>query len=140
MITQQIMSRITDQNVQDIIDTAAAGGITYWATEPTDEEFAGLPEGKEYTIVEGTAPHPIFAFDDVREVDSVNYLSKDDVRLAYTKLLDPGQEYVNRELHGYILDSWRDRTEADGIDAGHIDAGAADVIVQVACFDEVRYG
>lgn len=140
MITQRIMARITDQNVQDIIDIAREGGINYWAISPNDEEFAGLPEGKEHTIVEGSEPHPIFPFDDVREVDAVHYLSKDDIRLAYTKLLDPGQEYVNGELHGYILDSWRDRTEKDGIDAGHIDASAADVIVQVACFDEVRYG
>lgn len=140
MIMRRIMDRITDENVQDIIDTASYGGITYWAINPNDEEFAGLPEGKEYTIVEGVEPHPIFPFDDKREVDSVNYLSKDDVRLAFAKLLDPGQEYVNRELHGYILDAWRDRTDKDGIDAGHIDAGAADVIVQVACFDEVRYG
>lgn len=140
MIMRRIMDRITDQNVQDIIDTAEAGGITYWAVNPNDEEFAGLPQGKEYTIVEGTEPHPIFPFDDVREVDSVTYLSKDDVRLAYAKLLDPGQEYVNTELHGYILDSWRDRSDEGGISTGHIDAGAADVIVQVACFDEVRYG
>ncbi|MGW8953474.1 hypothetical protein [Streptomyces sp. NPDC055709] len=134
------MEKLTDENVQDIVDTARQGGITYWATEPTDEEFAGLPKGKEYTIVEGTAPHPIFPFGDEREVDSVNYLSKDDVRLAFAKLLDPGQKYVNREIHGYILDSWRDRNDEDGIDTGHIDADAADVIVQVAIFDEVRYG
>ncbi|WMI34794.1 hypothetical protein SEA_MARAV_72 [Streptomyces phage Marav] len=137
MIMRSIMDRITDENVQDIIDTAAYGGITYWAMEPSEEEFAGLPEGKEYTIVEGIDDT---SFGGDREVDSVNYLSKDDVRLAFAKLLDPGQEYVNRELHGYILDAWRDRTDEDGIEAGHIDAGAADVIVQVAIFDEVRYG
>jgi len=137
MIMRSIMDRITDENVQDIIDTASYGGITYWAMEPSEEEFAGLPEGKEYTIVEGWDDT---AFGGDREVDSVNYLSKDDVRLAYAKLLDPGQDYVNSEIHGYILDSWRDRTDEDGIDAGHIDAGAADVIVQVAIFDEVRYG
>lgn len=137
MIMRRIMDRITDENVQDIIDTASYGGITYWAMEPSEEEFAGLPEGKEYTIVEGWDDT---AFGGDREVDSVNYLSKDDVRLAYAKLLDPGQDYVNSEIHGYILDSWRDRTDEDGIDAGHIDADAADVIVQVAIFDEVRYG
>jgi hypothetical protein len=135
MIVQRILNRITDENVQDIIDTAAYGGITYWATEPTAEEFAAKPEGKEYTIVEGVDDFPFGG----REVEAVHYLSKDDVRRAYTKLLDPGQEYVGREVAGYILDSWRDRDE-DGIDAGSIDADAADVIVQVACFDEVRYG
>ncbi|MEU4984879.1 hypothetical protein [Streptomyces sp. NPDC021969] len=137
---QKLFKRITDENVQDIVDTASYGGITYWAISPNDEEFAGLPEGKEYTIVEGSEPHPIFPFDDVREVDAVFYLSKDDVRLAFCKLLDPGQELVNDEINGYILDAWRDRTEKDGIDAGHIDASAADAIIQVACFDELRYG
>ncbi|MFD7259344.1 hypothetical protein [Streptomyces sp. NPDC059874] len=133
------MTKLTDENVQDIVDTASQGGITYWATQPNDEEFAGLPAGKEYTIIEGTAPHPIFPFDDVREVDSVNYLSKDDVRLAFARLLDPGQEYVNRAIHGYVLDAWRNRDDR-GIDTGHIDADAADAIIQIACFDEVRYG
>lgn len=136
MIMQRLMNRVTDENVQDIIDTASYGGITYWATAPTDAEFAALPEGKEYTIVEGVDDFPFGG----REVEAVHYLSKDDIRLAYAKLLDPGQEYVGREVHGYILDSWRNRTEEDGIDCGDIDADAADVIVQVACFDEVRYG
>ncbi|WJN63481.1 hypothetical protein [Streptomyces phage phiScoe56] len=131
MIVQRILNRVTDENVQDIIDTAAYGGITYWAGEPTREDFDALPEGKEYTIrEEGDDP------DDA----VVHYLSKDQVRRAYAKLLDPGQEYVNRTIHGYILDSWRNRTDEDGIDCGDIDADAADVIVQVALFDEVRYG
>ncbi|MGW8630584.1 hypothetical protein [Streptomyces sp. NPDC055793] len=133
---QKLFGRITDENVQDIVDTAAFGGITYWATEPNAEEFAGLPEGKAFTIVEGVDDYPFGG----REVDAVHYLSKDDIRLAFCKLLDPGQEYVNDEINGYILDAWRDRTEKDGIDAGHIDADAADAIVQVACFDELRYG
>lgn len=133
---QKLFKRITDENVQDIVDTAAFGGITYWATEPNQEEFAGLPEGKEYTIVEGVDDYPFGG----RTVDAVFYLSKDDVRLAFCKLLDPGQELVNDEINGYILDAWRDRTEKDGIDAGHIDASAADAIIQVACFDELRYG
>lgn len=133
---QKLFKRITDENVQDIVDTASFGGITYWATEPNEQEFAGLPEGKEYTITEGVDDFPFGG----RTVDAVHYLSKDDVRLAFCKLLDPGQELVNDEINGYILDAWRDRTEKDGIDAGHIDASAADAIIQVACFDELRYG
>ncbi|MBQ0949220.1 hypothetical protein [Streptomyces sp. RK76] len=137
MIMQKLFKRITDENVQDIVDTAAFGGITYWAMEPNEKEFAGLPEGKEYTIVEGVDDRH---FGGDREVDGVHYLSKDDIRLAFCKLLDPGQELVNDEINGYILDAWRDRTEKHGIDAGHIDADAADAIIQVACFEELRYG
>ncbi|USH45910.1 hypothetical protein SEA_VIEENROSE_75 [Streptomyces phage VieEnRose] len=126
---------VTDENVRDIVETAAYGGITYWATEPTDEEFAGLPDDKEFTIVEGVDDYPFGG----RDVDEVFYLSVEDIRQAYGRLLDLDQKYVNREIHGYILDSWRDR-DGDGIDCGHIDADAADAIVQVACFDELRYG
>lgn len=138
--TDKIKKYLTDERAQDIIDTASYGGITYWATEPSDEEFAGLPEGKTWTIVEGSAPHPIFPFDDEREVEAVHYLNADDIREAYAKLLDLDQEYVNREYHGYILESWQERDEKDGIDASHIDAGTADFIVQLAALGEVRYG
>jgi hypothetical protein len=119
MIMQRLLNRITDQNVDDILAIASYGGITYWAIEPTLEEFAGLPEGK---------------------AEKVHYLSRDEIRVAYTRLLDPFQTYVNDEIAGYILDSWRDRTEEGGIEAGHIDADAADVIVQVAAFGKVVYG
>ncbi|ATW61346.1 hypothetical protein SEA_ALSABER_72 [Streptomyces phage Alsaber] len=136
-MSTKVANTVTDENVQDIIDTASYGGITYWALEPTETEFAGLPEGKTYTIVEGEDGSWLGG---EREVEGVHYLSRDDIRNAYAKLLDLDQRFVNREIHGYILDSWRDRTERDGIDAGHIDAGAADVIVQVAIFGEVIYG
>ncbi|AXQ61125.1 hypothetical protein SEA_HANK144_72 [Streptomyces phage Hank144] len=135
---EEIKKYVTDQVAQDIVDTAAYGGITYWATAPSEKEFAGLPEGKTWTIVEG--------YDDTdwggeREVDEVHYLSADDIREAYAKLLDLSQTIVDREIHGYIVQSWIDRDEKDGIDAGHIDASAADVLIQIACFgDEVRYG
>ncbi|ATI18933.1 hypothetical protein SEA_SQUEAKYCLEAN_70 [Streptomyces phage SqueakyClean] len=136
----EIKKYLTDERAQDIIDIASEGGITYWATEPTDEEFAGLPEGKQWTITEGTAPHPIFSFGDEREVEEVHYLNADDIREAYQKVLDLNQRYVGREYHGYVVQSWIDRDEKDGIDTAHIDAGTADILVQVACFDEVRYG
>lgn len=136
----EIKKFLTDERAQDIIDTASYGGITYWAISPNDEEFAGLPEGKQWTIVEGTEPHPIFAFDDEREVEGVHYLSADDIREAYAKLLDIDQPYVNREYHGYILDSWLQRSEEDGIETGDIDAGTADIIVQLAALGEIRYG
>jgi hypothetical protein len=135
---EKIARYLTDDRAQDIIDTASYGGITYWATEPTAEEFAGLPEGKRWTIVEGQGPCPIFGGE--REVEAVHYLSPDQIREAYSKLLDLDQEYVNREYHGYIVGSWTDRTEEDGIETGDIDAGTADIIVQLAALGEIRYG
>ncbi|KPC89289.1 hypothetical protein ADL35_02290 [Streptomyces sp. NRRL WC-3753] len=137
MIMQRLLDRITDENVDNILEIASYGGITYWAIEPTVDEFAGLPEGKAYTIVEGEDVCPFFGGE--REVEKVHYLSRDEIRVAYTKLLDPFQTYVNDEIAGYVIDSWRDRDE-DGIAAGHIDADAADVIVPVAAFGKVVYG
>jgi hypothetical protein len=137
---EQIAPFLTDERAQDIIDIASEGGINYWAISPNDKEFAGLPEGKTWTIVEGTEPHPIFPFDDVREVEGVHYLAAEDIREAYRKLLDIDQPYVNSEYHGYIIQSWLERNGRDGIETGDIDAGTADVIVQLAALGEIRYG
>lgn len=133
---EEIKKYLTDEVAQDIVDTGSGGGITYWATEPNEEEFAGLPEGKTWTIVEGIDDYPFGG----REVEGVHYLNADDIREAYAKLLDPDQRIVGRAIHGYIVESWKDRDEKDGIDAGHIDADAADAITQIACLGELRYG
>lgn len=135
--TTRLAEAVTDEKVQDIVDIAAYGGITYWAIEPNAEELAGLPEGKSYVIVEGEDADPFFGGE--REVEAVHYLSRNQIRVAYAKLLDPFQTYVNDRMAACIRDSWRDRGE-DGIETAHIDAGAADVIVQVAAFGRVVYG
>ncbi|MFF4510615.1 hypothetical protein [Streptomyces mirabilis] len=134
--TEEISKYVTDQAAQDIIDIASQG-ITYWATEPTAEEFAGLPEGKQWTIVEGVDDT---SWGGEREVDEVHYLYADDIRRAYAEILDPKQEHVNREVRWYVLESWLDRDEEDGIETANIDADVADVLVQVAALEEVRYG
>ncbi|WP_031513656.1 hypothetical protein [Streptomyces sp. NRRL F-5123] len=131
----QIKKCLTDSIAQDIIDTAAEGGITYWAMRPTQAEFDALPEGKTWTIVEGIDDRN---FGGKREVDGVHYLNADDVREAYAKLLDLDQGYVNSEIHGYIVQSWLDKDE-EGIETGMIDADAADAIVQVALFGDLVY-
>ena len=127
-----VKAAVTDKNVQDIIDTASYGGITYWATQPTEAEFEATPEGKEFTIVE--------VVDETTGERKAHYLSKDDIRVAYAKLLDLEQRLVGKVIHGYVIDSWRRRTDEDGIDCGDIDADVADCIIQVACFNEVVYG
>lgn len=129
---------LSDQVIDDIMDIAGGGGITYWAIEPNATERAGCPEDHQYVVVEGTGDD-IFGFDE-REVEEVHYLTRDQIRAAYGRLLQLDQELVGRELHDYILQSWVDRDEDEGIDVGHIDAGAADAIVQVACFGELIYG
>ncbi|WP_406192432.1 hypothetical protein OH733_05270 [Streptomyces griseus] len=139
MITEKTLEALTDENVQDIVDIGAQGGITYWAIEPSDKEFAGLPEGKTYTFVEGE--HDTWmGREGSREVEAVHYLSKGEIRAAYGRLLDLNQEFVNREYHDYIVQSWIDRDDKGGVDTAHIDAGTADVIIQLAALGEIRYG
>ncbi len=126
--TPAVRDTLTDQNAEDIIDTASYGGITYWAAQPTAAEFASRPEGKTWTIVEDDEDRAVF------------HLDANDVRVAYSRLLDLDQSLVGPMIHGYIIDSYRNRTVEDGIDCGDIDADAADAIVQVACFGELVYG
>ncbi|MEU9126602.1 hypothetical protein AB0D08_00555 [Kitasatospora sp. NPDC048540] len=122
-----VTSTLTDENVADIIEIAAYGGITYWAEQPTKADFESAPEGTAATIRE-------------QEDGKVHYLTAQKIREAYEALLQVDQPYVNRRIHGYILQSWVDRGDLDGIDASHIDADAADVIIQVAAFGDVVYG
>ncbi|MFD7976741.1 hypothetical protein [Streptomyces sp. NPDC059071] len=135
-VAEQVAQTLTDENVQDIINVAAYGGITYWALEPTCAERAGMPSDKQYIIVEGDDER--FWGGD-REVEAVHYLSRDQIRAAYARVLDLNQQYVNREYHGYVIQSWIDRNDKGGIDTCMIDAGTADILVQIAIFDDVRY-
>lgn len=118
---------LTDLNITDCMD-AAGYGIGYWAWKATLDEDA-----KTYTVWPHEDP-----FDDENNgkpyVATYKQLSD-----AYYKLIAIDQEFVNREIHNYFLDSYRDR-DADGIEGGHIDATAAAVWVQVALFGEVIFG
>lgn len=118
---------VTDQNVEDMMATAAYGGITYWATNPTEADYDETDRlGATFTI---------------KEADSgkVYHLTREDIRKAFARLVASDQQYVGDMVHGYFLAAIRDADE-DGIDAGHIDSTAADVLVQVACFGKVIYG
>lgn len=135
---EHIAKYVNNERVQDIVDIAAEGGITYWAIEPTSDERAGMPYDKAFVIVEGM--HDDWLGRNERKVEGVHYLSHDEIRDAYATLLDLDQDFVCDEYHGYIVQSWLDRDEAEGIDVCMIDAGTADVIVQVAIFGAAVYG
>jgi hypothetical protein len=56
-------------------------------------------------------------------------------------VLDLDQPWVRSDIHGYVIDSYRDRDKETGlIDLGHIDGDAYDVIMQVAAFGKLVYG
>jgi len=114
---------VSDQNVEDMVDTAGYG-IGYWVRSAVVDD-----EAQTYTL----------RLHEEENGKAVYVLTWDDLRKAYAALVDLDQRFVNREIHGYFLDSYRNR-DADGIDGGYIDATAADVLVQVAAFGEVVFG
>ncbi|WP_367135837.1 hypothetical protein [Saccharothrix sp. HUAS TT1] len=119
---------ITDENVDEIMDTAGYG-ITYWATSPTEGQLAKAPEDTSFVIVE----------DEEDGSGEVHYLTRDHIRDAFLKILGPEQTLVNDRVQGYLLAAWRDR-DGEGIDTTHVDSDAADCIVQVAAFGRLVYG
>ena len=118
-------SLVTDENIDDIMETAGFG-IFYWAEQPDSDDWDQAPEGTDFIVKDS---------DDSQAF----YFTRDDIRDAYFKCLDLDQRYFNRIIHGYFIESWRDRTDTE-IDTGHIDANAADCLVQVACFGTIVYG
>jgi hypothetical protein len=118
---------ITDENVDDVMTTAAYGGITYWADEPTAEDFAAAKPG-EHTI----------RVDDEGWNAKVYHLSPAKIRQAIVEVAEG--KHTNSTVAGYVQQAFRDWNAEDGIDCGEIDADAADCIVQVACFGKVVYG
>lgn len=121
--------KITDENVQDIVDTAAYGGITYWASEPSQADFDAAPEGTVATIYDSETDEPEGA---------VHHLTADNIRQAVVDIVEKG--LTNSTIRDYITGAFDEWNSEDGIDCGYIDADAADCIVQVACFGKVVYG
>lgn len=122
---------ISDQTMVDMLD-AAGYGIGYWARSLEDTHDAA-----ETVIV--VERGDLWDNPDAQDVEHrTNYAT---LRDAFRKLATPGQEYVGSTIHGYFWDAVKDRDETTGeIDAGHIDSDAADCLVQVALFDDVRFG
>jgi hypothetical protein len=119
--------RVTDENVEDIMDTAAYGGITYWATNPPEAVLEALPDG-------------VHLIQDGEDDDKRYRLTTEQVRQAVLRVARNEPRVVNSTIQGYVQAAFANWTEEDGIDCGDIDADAADCIVQVACFGEITYG
>lgn len=121
VLAEQVMTTLSDQDVEDIVETAMYGGYSWWV-QPRPEEF-----GKDgFTFV---------TEDDDRTVHQVSH---DDVRRAYAALLEPDQTHVGSEIHGYVVASWQGPGTRP--DLGEIDLDAADAIIQLACLGEITYG
>lgn len=120
---------LTDEDCDDVMDTASYGGITYWASDATPEQKA-------------LYKHADYIFWDA-EGERVISLTRGQIRSAYFKLTRMTHEarYVADWIHDYFVQANTDRDPETGRpDLGYIDATAADCVVQVAAFGEVIYG
>jgi hypothetical protein len=120
-------ANLTDQNIADMLD-AAGYGIGYWADWATVDEAA-----RTYTVMPHEDPN------EDKEPGQI-VVTFDQIAEAFNKLLNNEPELlIGSMVHRYFLYAYADR-DSNGIDAGHIDAEAADVLVQVALWGEVVYG
>jgi len=122
---------LPDSTIDDSVETIGYG-IAYWAKSAPDDLKA--------KAFETPGAVSVFMEDEgVGDTDEPIILTYEGIREAFGKLLAIDQPYVNREIHGYFIDSFRERDD-NGIDAGFIDADAGDVLAQVAAFGKVVYG
>ena len=107
---------LTTTDFLDIVDTAGYV-IGYWADEAEVDDSGDDPT---YTVSceEGTEIHT---------------LTKDDIELAIARLID-GTVSVCSSIKDDIRSAITEK------DYGMIDAYAADVIIQAACFGSIIYG
>lgn len=119
-----IRKELTAEAVSDVIITAVEGGIGYWSTcseykwqdRAYEDIFAVIHDeedgGKEYTISVATIYQGLKSL-----LDGTCKIHADD-------------EQIRKMAQDFVLSG----------DAGEIDAGDADNIVQAGLFNEVRYG
>lgn len=124
-VTIPIPATITDENLEDLATTAWYGAITYWATDPVSE----APEG---TIIS-------LRVEDYDDEPLDFHLSAEVLVAAFAKIISK-EAPIGDWVYAYFKSAWDERTPDEGLEMGNIDAVAADVWVQVACFGTIVYG
>jgi hypothetical protein len=126
-----IKIRLTDEQVQDIVDTALEGGIGYWADLVAEGRTIDGPTARIREIGDGDL--------DGDEPFPVHDITPEVIRRGFA-LYPPhllNVTHIVGSLHlGDLVRVGLDVYEYDDIDA---DAGAADLIVQFGLFGEERY-
>lgn len=116
-----IRKAITLAEAGDVMTTALEGGIGYWS------EAVDIVRDADLTCVS-------YALYNTEENSSVPlHVTRQKVRDAWRKIA------TSRDLCSDYLEQMEINTEEPG-DAGGVDAGVADCIVQMAVFGEVIYG
>lgn len=114
--------KVTQQDVDDIITTAFEGGITYWC----DRAQVMNGDNKHYASEQVSRGAAVILHDS--EEDEKHVLTLGKFMRGLAKAIE-GNYYSSYE--------WFNK---DSIDTCNVDAEVADVIVQLALFDEVVYG
>lgn len=114
---------ISDENLNDMIETAGYGGVNYWCNR-IHEDAPGI--WTIYEMVEDEKPNQ-------HQINSRSLIK------AFLLLANPNQQLIADYVHQYFLQAVKDGDKT-GLDVGHIDATAADCLVQIACFGELVYG
>lgn len=111
---------------QDIDDIPFATGTFYWCDlQRTDTGII-------------VSPPPDFDDDFVGVT-----LTNDDIRAAWHRIINNadmnGKQYkIANYIHGYFYDAVNDAEDGQ-LDIGHIDTDAADVLIQIAIWDDIVY-
>ncbi len=114
--------KVTEQDIDDIITTAFEGGITYWCCKA---EVVGDYLG-EFASEQISRGGTVRLYDSVE--DAVYDLTLENFMEGLTKAIE---------------DNWYDEYgwyDGNSIDTCNVDADVADVIIQLALFDDVIYG
>lgn len=120
--------KISQESLDCILEMAGYySGIGYWAVKMEQDD-----EARTVTITENEEGE-----------NAVHVLTYDKIEATFWKLADSWQDLkVNSTIRSYFYKAVSDGIE-DGkgdIDSGHMDADAADVLIQFACFGELVYG
>jgi hypothetical protein len=113
---------ITYQDVEDLIDSAFAGGIAYWATLMNDtKEWEGKPDG---IVLSEWAAHLL------TEGKSVMFCDREDESEKW-------ELTIGKMIAGINMNAKKRPHDAD---LDNFDADTADAIIQYALFNELVYG
>jgi hypothetical protein len=120
--------RLTQQDLADILTAAIEGGIQYWASVE-DYKWDGLPP---QSMTAKVIP------DDEKNVEHIVGVAH--ISTGISRLL----AYSPQELEKKHVGGGEFRNDLAlklmNQDIGNIDAGDADIILQIALFDDARYG
>lgn len=113
---------ISDEDIDDIVCTALEGGITYWCREArVVGDYLG-----EY------ASEQISRGGELILVDSE---SDDEYTLTKQKLLNG----IRLAIYNHYYEDYK-WWNSNGIETCNVDADVADVIIQLALFEDIIYG